>query len=258
MDNFIGEFTKRCKVEVLKYGFRQKKNVFGRIVDDVYQNFYIEKLRLTPDERRCRVGFAVVPLCQRLTENQISDGMGIYYLRKFEVSHWMDGDGWRYKVSSEDISVCVDEIISFINKYLLPFFERANSCKTALPEAIALEKLFNETRKESLRQNGMEDKAGSYVDLNLLDSAKYYMALKSGDFDFALKSRMALLQQNVDSYNSMKERGYLTEEDRMRREKKLAVLRSEISKIEGRDETYIQQLIIKNEEYSRECLQNIM
>lgn len=258
MDDFLKRFKIRCEAEVLQYGFKQKKNVFARIVNDVFQSFYIEKLGRYSGERECRIGFSILPLCQKLEAKWALSGVGIYYLKKFEVSHWMEGDGWRYKISSEDISYCIDEILIYINRYLLPFFERSDSCKTALPEVIALEKLFNENRKESLRRSGMEDKAGPNAELNLLDSTKYFMALKNGDYDFALKSRQALLQQNVDSYNSMSERGYLMEEDRLRREKSLAELRDEIDHLEIKDIGYFQRLLEENEAYSRENLKGII
>lgn len=258
MDNFISEYTKRCKSEVLKYGFKQRRQVFSRIVNDVYQNFYVEKLGLYPDGRGCRVGFAVLPLCQRLEAEQVSNGMGIYYLRRFEVTHWTEGDGWRYKAESTSISNCIEEIMRYLISYLLPFFERADSCETALQELINLEKLFNDNRIASLKMNGMEDKAGSDAELRLSDSAKYFMALKNGDYNFALKSRKSLEQQNTNAYNSMSEKGYLTDEDRIRREKNLSKLRDEITYLEASDRNYFQRVIEENEAYSREALKGIL
>ena len=81
MDTFIKDYTKRCDLIVSQYGFKKRKRVFARIINDVYQNFYVEKLGLYSYGRQCRIGFAVVPLCQKIEAEQALDGMGIYYLR---------------------------------------------------------------------------------------------------------------------------------------------------------------------------------
>ena len=257
MDDFLKQLKKKCRAEISQYGFIQKKNVFARIVNDVFQSFHIEKIVRSFNLRECRIGFAVLPLCQKLDANWVLSGVDKYYLREFEVTHWTEGDDWKYKIDSDEISSCIDEILVYISRYLIPFFERSDTCKTALPEIVKLEKLFNDNRKESLRQSGKKDMADPYAEINLIDSVKYYMALKNGDLDFALKCRRALLKQNVDSYNSMAERGYLIEEDRLRREKAIAMLRNEINEIEYHNEVYIQQIIVDNEAYSQENLKSI-
>jgi hypothetical protein len=56
----------------------------------------------------------------------------------------------------------------------------------------------------------------------------------------------------------MSDIGYLTEEDRVRREKSIAELRDEINRVEQRDESYIGQLIIENEAYSLGSIKNVI
>ena len=257
MDNFLKQLKKKCRVEVSQYGFIQKKNVFARIVNDVFQSFHIEKIARGTNQRECRVGFSVLPLCQKLDAKWALSGVDKYYLRKFEVIDWTEGDGWQYKIDSDKISSCIDDILVYINKHLIPFFERSDTCKAALPEIIKLEKLFNENRKESLRQCGMSDEACPNAELNLIDSVKYYMALKNGDFNFALKCRIAQLEQNLNSYNSMMKMGYLTEADSLRRKKRIAILTTDINEIEHRNEAYIQKVIFDNEAHSGENLRSI-
>lgn len=259
MDDFLKQYKNRCETEVLPYGFKRKKNVFIRVVNDVLQSFYTEKLSIYSYGRECRVGFSVLPLCQKLEAERILGGFGVYYLRKFEISHWAEGDDrWRYKSIPEDISACIDEILIYINKYLLPFFERANSCKAALPEVIALEKLFNENRIESLKLSDIADKAGPNAELNLSDSTKYFMALKSGDYDFALKSRKALLEQNMAVYESVQNNSYMTKEKLHEKEEMLSKLQDEIRHLEEKDWDYFKIIIADNEAYSREKLKGII
>jgi len=150
------------------------------------------------------------------------------------------------------------EIVRYLTSYLLPYFEHATSCKTALPELIKLEKTLHDNLVADRKSSGIEYHADHDAVLNLSDDTKYFLALKNGDYDLALRSRQALLQQNIDSYNSMSERGYLTEEDRLRREKGLAELRSEIDRLEARDTGYFQRLLEENEAYSRENLRTVL
>jgi len=248
MDYLIKTYIDACTPELIKCGFARKNKAFVRVVNDVMQNISIEKLR---SGRTCRVRFSIVPLCLRIEKEYIADGVYSRYLRQFELANSREYDDWEYDPKSEEsMDKCVLEIIRYIKSYLLPLFDRANSCKTALPELIKLEKLFNDIRLEGLRIAGREDRASPGAELNLIDSVKYYMALKIGDYDFALKSRGALLQQNVDAYNSVLDMGFITEEVKRRREEGIANLREDVSRLERRDEASIRQLITENEVYS--------
>ena len=52
--------------------------------------------------------------------------------------HVMDGI-----IRADSVESVVDDIMRYMKEYLIPFFERANSCKTALNEVIQLESHFN-------------------------------------------------------------------------------------------------------------------
>jgi len=255
MNYLLKSYHESCKIAFSQYGFKRKKQAFVRVENDVMQNFALERLRYG----RCRVEFAIIPLCLGIEKEYISGGVYSHYLKQFEPIHWTQWDTWEYDPTSEEsMDACVKEIVRYLTNYLLPLFDRANSCKTALSELIMVENLFNNYRIESLKINGIEDRANINTWIHLDDSSKYYIALKNGDFDFALKSRKALLQQNVNAYNSMSERGYLTKEGRTRRENAIVKLRDEISRIECLDESYIHQLIIENEAYSLKNLKDIL
>lgn len=256
MDYLIKNYIEACKPEVLPLGFKRRKNAFVRVINDVLQNFTIEKIS---SGWACRVDFSIIPLCLRIEKEYISGGVYPHYLKKFELISGTPSDSWEYDKHSEaSMDACLREIMRYVTSYLLPFFEHATNCQTALPEVIRLEKTLNDKWLASRKSSGIEDHAGPNAGLDLLDSTKYFMALKNGDYDFALKSRQALLQQHMNSYNSMSERGYLTEEDRVRREKGIAELRGEIAHLEAKDTGYFQRLLEENEAYSRESLRTVL
>lgn len=258
MDDFLKKYRMACEAEVSPYGFKRKKNVFIRVVNDVCQNFYVEKLGRYSYGRECRVGFSVQPLCSKFDREWILSGVGLYYLKKFELNDFRHMDGWCYKVDPVSISACVDEIVYYIKRYLLPFFESAASCKTALPDLIALEKLLYKNHTSILDLNNIEYVENSHMEFDIMDNVKYFMALKSEDYDFALRSRKALLKQNIRSYESMDKIGYLNEESRMERKEQIREIQDEIQKIEEKDWAYIQTMIENNEAYSREELKDII
>jgi hypothetical protein len=256
MDYLIKNYIEACKPEVLPFGFKRRKNAFVRVINDVLQNVSIETIS---SGWACRVDFSIIPLCLRIEKEYISWEAYPHYLKEFELISGTPSDSWEYDKHSEaSMDACLREIMRYLTSYLLPFFERATSCETALPEVIRFEKTLNDKWLASRKSSGIEDHADPDAGLNLLDSTKYFMALKNGDYDFALRSRQALLQQHIDSYNSMSERGYLTEEDRLEREEGIAELRSEIDRLEARDTGYFQRLLEENEAYSRENLRTVL
>lgn len=267
MDFLITEFNKKSKALLSQYGFKKQRNifgrvVFGRIVNDVYQDVYIEKWRSAINKVNARVGFGIIPLCQELDYNQVNGGMGLYYLKEFEVGHddrnsW-NIDSWEYSINSISINVCIDDMLRYIECYLIPFFERARSCSTAFQETINIEKLFYKNYQERyLALFGRISPEFKKEAINLYDRAKFYMALKNGDFDFALKSSKALEQQNLNSFKSVSKSGCLTEENKAKRLLMLEKRREEIEHLELGDKEYFQHLIEKNEDHSREVIKKV-
>lgn len=254
MDYLLKCYFESCKKVSEDYGFKKVGRAFVRIKNDVVQNFAIEKLR---SGRACRVEFAIIPLCLRIEATYVSGGVYSHSLRKFEPSQWTQWDQWEYDPESKDsVETCVAEITRFLTGYLFPFFERAISCETALQELIELEKFFCMTHRKSLRMNGFEDKTKSENQSS--DSVQYFMALKAGNYDLALKNRQLLLQQNMESYHLMMEKGYLTAEDRLRRENNFLRIQDEINHLCMCDVEYFRQMMEENEAYSREVLKGFI
>lgn len=255
MNYFNSQYQAGCKALVAPYGFKRKNKGFVRVINDVCQSFDMEKLSRGPGQKACRIGFVVRPLCQPLNVQQVERG-GLYYLKKFEICDDGEPDGWRYKYDPESISLCIEEVMRYISAYMIPFFERATCTKSAFSELIALEKLFNENRVAYLNLKGIEDGAGPDAELNLFDGAKYYMALKNGNYDYAMKSRSAVLQLNLVAYES--EKGFLPEEVLAERREVIQRLHREIELLDKGDYDFFRNLVEENEAISKENLKKFM
>ena len=257
MTYFTKNCTRCCDLELKEYGFKRKKGVYVRVVNDVVQCLEIEKLR---SGRECRGMFSVLPLCMRLSEEYI---FGVVYpreLRQFETALGPQMlHSWELDPKSEEsVKDCVAEIVRHIRSYLIPFFERANCCETGLAEIVAVDKLFNENRISCLQMNGMEDFSTPDAGLNLLDRAKYYMALKNGDYALAFECQSALLNQNLIAHEKRRHYDFLPAETLERDRLEIQRLQAELKRIEARDTEYFQRMIDENEAYSRETLQKIL
>ena len=260
MDYFTKKYLQCCRDELSVYGFKhgisRGIHAFARVVNDVKQIFVLDKIY---GGRVYRVEFSVVPLCARIEKGDIWEGMNHHELRRFEpvAQRFKSWDGWDCDPKSkENAEACVKEAMRFIREHLVPYFERADSCKTALKEVIELELLFDEVRKESLKLQGYEKIAEGKNVIDMLDNTKYYMALKNGDYAFALKSRKGLEQQHVSSFISVS--GWLPEESKARRLRDIEELRKEIAMIENEEWDLIQRILRENEEYSREILKGTL
>jgi|GEM_PF-1829440 len=263
MEYFTKHYVEACKKEFSQYGYKRKSNSFARVINDVMQNFTLKKYSTG---RGCTIEFGIVPLCMRIEKANINGGIGIYNLRRFEPVQWDHWDYWDYDPNSEEsIDICISELITHINKYLIPLFNRADSCNNGYQELCELDRLFNKNwvigrekysdGKAIMRE---EDQKFYRDGVNMLDSCKYYMALKNGNYNLAISHLKAFEQKNMDSYTTMLEGGHLTEADKNRREKKIEELRNKIILIEEKNEKYILSLIQENEAYSKENLKGII
>lgn len=263
MEYFTKHYVEACKKEFSQYGYKRNGKSFARVTNDVMQNFTLKKYSTG---RECTIEFGIVPLCMRIGKANINGGIGIYNLRRFEPIQWQLWDHWNYDPNSaESMDNCISELITHINKYLIPLFNRADSCKKGYQELCELDRLFYKNwligrEKYSDGKAIMrEENQKFYRDgVNMLDSCKYYMALKNGDLDLAVDHLKAFEQQNIDSYNTMLKAGYLMEEEKKRREEKIEELRNTVILIKEKNTQYIHDHIHENEEYSKENLKGII
>lgn len=205
MKKFIQACTKQCADIVQELGFKQSKNVFWRVANDMYQTFYIETFKAYAGMKNCRIGFCVIPLCAGVSAEADIRQRGLYYLKKFEPAYqledWQPWDGWLYNSDEKVRELCYKEITRMLKEYLVPFFDRASQSATALSELIALEALFDDNRL-SLGPGRAPaiDATGGTARLNKYDPVKYYLAVKAGDFDFALDVMESILARQEESF----------------------------------------------------------
>ncbi len=252
MDYIVKKYLEECIVKFSKYGFKRKKNAFVRVKNDVMQNFVLEKTMLGWS---CRVEFAVIPLCLRIEKDYVFGGVYSHDLKRFEPVPFIQPDPWEFNPKSEEsMDECIKRIIEQIYKHLIPFFENADSCKNAYKELCDLDRKIY-TKSEYSRAN---DRKYFHDYVNMLDYCKYWIALKNRDYDSSVKHLKAFEQQHLDSYEAMMKGGYLTDEDKIRREKSIEDLRRKISNVSLHNETYISQIISENESFSLENLKGIV
>ena len=198
--------------------------------------------------------FAVSPLCMPYP---IHIDTGVYELDQFMAGMHEERLGWVYDKNSEDSMIaCVQSISNAIDIYLLPFFDSCCDCKSSLEEMIKLEKLLDNNRKQWLHRIGEQDKAAPLQELSLFDSRKYYMALKSNNWNYAyqyldhqIKSCKSSLK-SFDDPNGPKQPNIVKE----RYIQSLAEYSEQMDKLQSQDYCYFIKLVDYNEKQMKEFL----
>ncbi len=190
-------FNQICTQKYSSLGFSKNKSAFIRMRGDILQTFALECSHMAPT---CSVNFGIFPLC---LPQPVYFDCGEYTLDKFIVEVY---DGWIFdSKSDESIMNCVESISQAIDSYLLPFFEKCCDCKTALPELIKLDELFDRNRQTILRLIGTSDLAVSWQDRSLFDPGKYYMALKAHNWSYVRKYlyfKVDFYKERIKSFDS--------------------------------------------------------
>lgn len=175
-----GYFNRVCTQKYQPLGFSRSKSTFIRISGDVLQAFTLKCSRDVPS---CSVEFGIFPLC--LPQPILLDAGG-YMLDEFIVEVHENNSGWTFdSCSDESMLNCIESISEAIDLHLLPFFEICSDCKSALPELVKLEELFDFNRQKKLYLSGDFDVAIPWQERSLFDSRKYYIALKAHNLSYA-------------------------------------------------------------------------
>ncbi|MDR1328703.1 MAG: hypothetical protein LBK23_03800 [Oscillospiraceae bacterium] len=174
MEYFVQQCFTRIKAIVEPLGFKRDKKLFGRIINDVWQSFYIDIINRTKDYAVCRVGFEISPLCRKLEYQWI---FNTWVLELGEPLGRQQRDYWDYsRTSEESVNSCIDIIIENISVRLIPLFEQAIDSKMALNALCSVERKIC----ESIFKTPDIDVYWTY------DNNKLYMALKHEDYNFIL------------------------------------------------------------------------
>lgn len=169
-----------CTQKYQPLGFSRSKSTFVRKSGDVLQAF---TLKCSRGVSTCSVEFGIFPLC--LPQPIFLDAGG-YALDEFIVELHNESSGWIFDSSSDESMMnCIESISEAIDLYLQPFFETCSDCKSALPELVKLEELFDLNRQKKLHLRGDFDSAVPWQERSLFDSRKYYMALKARNLSYA-------------------------------------------------------------------------
>ncbi len=229
----MNRFNDCYKKKFYEKGFVYKRKAYVRVINDVLQYF---SLSCNSYHHTCDVEFSILPLCMDFSRY----GWRIenYYLKKFDKYDSYLDTYWSYDcLSPQSINECLDNILLFLESYLFPCFDYSHDCINALDCVIKIEKVFYERQKRYLRltsanENDVEDYNGGIKDLNYYRSSLYYLALKTKNYDLALKCRR--------------------EQSKCYRDKLLCI--EEIKRLEKGDYNYFIKLLKENELASKEYL----
>ncbi|NLY43790.1 MAG: hypothetical protein GX066_07455 [Clostridiaceae bacterium] len=138
------------------------------------------------------------------------------------------------------------DMVGYMHKYLMPYFEKGNSCKTAF-DVIGEFEVVSKKNIE-IKEGVKEFLPHSYI--------RACMALKNGAYDRACEHlrqveihKHSAFERNYKALSGNLDPGYV-----QRIERDLAVLKEKIKRISERDMDYVRNLIQKNEEDSLKSL----
>lgn len=255
--NISTEFFMYCKAHYSKMGFRRYQQGYSRMTNDVLQNFHFKKLS---SGRECTVEFGVFPLCMV----NLTPEMGVYDMLCFDENTYADGMGWRYdKKSDESIIECIKKLCFHLDTDLIPFFEKADCCESALCELIHLDYLFDSVRLSSIQKFGGEDCAEKIETRMLRAPEKIYMALKNGNFELAGKA-LRLSIEKAESICSNEifcletaafSKKAALERRIERRNAQINQFKFLLSQVEQKNVSYIRSYLEQNERSSKEQLE---
>lgn len=255
MKSILQMYISYCAASYSSLGFKRHKSTYARVINDVLQTFTFKRFC---SGHECTVEFGIFPLCIGLS----SPDIGVYDLRKFNVSSWFEGTlGWRYeKQSQESTNICLSKIISVIDHDLIPLFNRADCSEKALRELIAVDRLFERKRLEILKLDGRENSASDIEYRILMATEKLYFALKIKDYEYADRVLEAHLYAARKKYNEelmwhtvAKTEGQLHDKTQRIEKYKTRIRSIEAmrKRVADRDDAYFEQMIQENEAFSK-------
>lgn len=229
MDYFLKRYKQVCKEEFSEYGFKPYRNTHYRVINDVFQSFCLHR---SIYGKNCTVEFGIFPLSYGYPLQK--DSCRGDQLKDFDDSRtWFEYDN-RSEITIEK---CLAEMLVYMKKYLMPFFERAIDCKSAYQE------ICNFERKHY------------HEGCILFDARKLYMSLKNGDYENATIHVKAHIKHTKEVCAEKKEAfGEISPEY----EKKIRISLEKDNKmlehILNNDRAFIENLLAENERRNLESL----
>ena len=237
MDYFLKTYKALCRQEFGIYGFRSYRKNFYRAVNDVYQSFCLHRSIYGTD---CTVEFTVLPLCIGYPIDKSTCGPS--HLKNFEGSFaWFPYD----RRSKESIDACIAEMLAYMKKYLIPFFQASDCCKTA----------YDAIRQFELQSHQNHRPDSPEKNFSLFSSVKAWIAVKNGDYALAARHFQEIERQTLDAMEYDRRMSGSDDQKKSSQNQKLADIREKIHMLLTGDEQRINSIVLANEHCSLQSLQ---
>lgn len=170
-DRITELFTQECTRRYVPLGFRRSGRSWTRLIHDVWQVF---TLRHLDSSLLCTITFGIFPLCAPFLSAEDSS----YTVEQLDAVLVQTGQP-PHPTTYQNPQERLTQLLKIVNRKLLPLFDRADSCQSALGELIALDRLFERRLRQISGSTELNREIIYYA------PEKYYMALKVGDTVFA-------------------------------------------------------------------------
>lgn len=223
MDYLTKVYKEKCKKEFFELGFKYYRRNFYRVINDMFQSFQLHK---SVSGSGCTVEFVVVPLC--LGNCIQKTYCGSDHIKMFERDYsWFKYD----RGSKESMDKCIDEMIGYIKKYLIPYFQLSDNSEKAYFSTCDFQK---NNYKEGIF---------------MADPCLFGMALKAKFYDKAIVHLSARKEHAENAYKTnMEHFSGLDVEYKASMKKMIKEISHQIKMISEHNLKYIQEYIDENEE----------
>lgn len=222
MKYILKEYKQRCKEEFSIYGFKTYKSNHYRVVGDIFQSFNLHQSVSGTD---CTVEFGIIPLSVEYDIDKLS--CNPCHLKTFENSYeWFNYD----KNSKLSMELCVNDMIVYMKKYLIPIFEKAVNSESAYLTIMEYDNVF---------------KGNSYE--------RFCMCLNFGDYENAKKHLQEVIEQSTNAFIRNKEvfGNNITQEYVQKMENKILHEKMLLQMIQNKDYEVIHNLFSANEKKNK-------
>ena len=228
MDYITKIYKEKCRKEFSELGFKSYRKNFYRVVNDMFQSFQLHK---SASGSGCTIEFVVAPLC---TGDWIQKTFcGSDHIKMFDSDYsWFQYD----RCDEGSMDSCVDEMIGYMKKYLIPYFQLSNNSKQAYYVTC------------EFQNNNYRD------GIFLADPHLFNMALKAELYNKAIEHLIAKKEHAENAYKINAKHFELSIEYKKDMQKKIEEISYQINMLKEQNLEYIQTYIKGNE---RKALMNL-
>jgi hypothetical protein len=229
-----------CAERLAEYRFRSQGNNHWRVINDVYQSFYLDRHR---GSGFCELYFSIVPLCYGIPKSARLSSYNYHQAYAMPDNNW-DGGQWKYDVNStQSIDTCLDAVLNCIETSLIPYFNRGSNTASAYEEQ---RKLYSFILKQ---QNKVFDENGPICSV-----PDFYMVLKTRNYELAEQYVIRFLSLYKQWLQEMRENAKCPADCVEFENARIAKWEDILNHIMCRDDDYFSNLIEENERVSKNNL----